>query len=210
MNQHVGVAELFQTPVVLKAPKRQEKPLELLHIGSHIRLARYLRKLIPQAAGERMGVKAGSVLQWERGESSPDFKTVPAVLRFLGYDPYPPPQTTLEERLFALRRAWGWTHEEAAKTFGVAAKTWWTWETGEHAPLPLYAKLLDAFLKERHAEAVKGWADTPPSGDTLAPACFKIVAGRVVNTEGTMTAARIRWERERARKKPEPDSGPDL
>lgn len=198
LGKHLRVALLFQTPTTLKASKRAEMPLKLVHIGNHIRYARYLRKLTPGEAGKQIGVGIRTLLDWEKGVRTPEGKSLPAVLGFLGYDPYPPPQTTLGERLFALRRAWGWSHEEAANAFGVAAKTWWTWEVGEHSPLPLHRKLLETFVESSYAEATKDWQGvTPPSGEIIAPACFKVVKGRIVNTEGTITAARIRWARER-------------
>ena len=201
LGKHLRVALLFQTPTTLKASKKQEKPLELLHIGNHVRYARYLRKLTPGEAGKQIGVGKSTLLDWELGVRKPEGRSLRAVLRFLGYDPYPPPQTTLGERLFALRRAMGWTHEEAGKAFGVSTKTWWTWEAGEHSPLPLHRKLLETFVESRFAGATKDWqGGTPPSGEISAPACFKVVRGRIVNSEGTIAAARIRWERERANK----------
>ena len=41
---------------------------------------------------------------WERGETEPALAFLPAILRFLGYDPRPEP-TTLAERLVAVRHA---------------------------------------------------------------------------------------------------------
>jgi transcriptional regulator with XRE-family HTH domain len=54
---------------------------------------------------------------------------LPAVVRFLGYDPFPSP-TTLPERLLAKRREKGWTINRAARTVGVDPGTWRDWEAG--------------------------------------------------------------------------------
>lgn len=55
---------------------------------------------------------------------------MPAILRFLSYDPYPVP-TTLAERLFMLRRQMGWSLKAAAKQIDVDEGTWAKWELGK-------------------------------------------------------------------------------
>jgi DNA-binding XRE family transcriptional regulator len=192
---------LFLTPITLKAPKRQEKPLEINHLGDHLRYARFRRRLTPIEAGGEIGTNGPSIMRWERGRPAVPARFVPAVLRFLGYDPYPPPRTTLPQQLAALRRAWGWTFLAASKEFGVTEKTWWGWEVGRFKPLPIVRKFLDAFVEARHTEAVSGWPDTPPSGPVLAPACFKVRRGEVICTDQIRIASQIRWEREKQKGK---------
>lgn len=55
---------------------------------------------------------------------------MPAILHFLGYDPFPPP-TTLGGRLLQARRKHGWSTSEAARQLGVDRTTWQDWERGE-------------------------------------------------------------------------------
>ena len=67
----------------------------------------------------------------------PPMRLMPHILSFLGYDPFPKPQT-LSERMRAVRRAMGWTIREAAHSLGVDETTWWTWErTGSGAVVAL-------------------------------------------------------------------------
>lgn len=54
---------------------------------------------------------------------------MPAIIRFLGYDPFPEPKN-LPERLLAKRRAMGWSTREAALQVGVDEGTWRAWEQG--------------------------------------------------------------------------------
>lgn len=54
---------------------------------------------------------------------------LPAVLKFLGYDPFPQP-ASLSDRLVAKRRALGWTIQEAAQQLGVDPGAWADWEQG--------------------------------------------------------------------------------
>jgi transcriptional regulator with XRE-family HTH domain len=54
---------------------------------------------------------------------------MPAVIRFLGYNPLQAP-TTIAERLKAKRRELGWTQKTAARKLGVNPCTWSDWERG--------------------------------------------------------------------------------
>src|SRR5690606_38527271 len=93
-QKHSCVALLFLTPVTLKASNRADRPLKLVHLGDHIRLARYLRRLTPVEAARQIGTNPRNLLPWERGSSNPQIDATPGVLRFLGYDPFPPPRRT--------------------------------------------------------------------------------------------------------------------
>jgi len=57
----------------------------------------------------------------------PSIESVPAIVRFLGYDPFPEP-TTLAQLLLAKRREMGWSMKEAAEAVGVDPGTWGNWE----------------------------------------------------------------------------------
>jgi len=53
----------------------------------------------------------------------------PAIVRFLGYDPFPHPKT-VAQHLLAKRREMGWSIKEAASVIGVDPGTWRKWECG--------------------------------------------------------------------------------
>jgi DNA-binding XRE family transcriptional regulator len=74
-------------------------------------------------------------------------EALPAILRFLGYDPYPPDATTLQGRMLAKRRIMGWSHKKAGEAFGVDKRTWWAWENGVKIPYPRNMLSLEVFLK---------------------------------------------------------------
>ena len=150
------------------------------HIGDHIRLTRFLRKLTPEAAARQIGTIGRSVLAWELGAREPAISTIPGILRFLGYDPFPPPRTTLPERMFATRRSLGLDRLQAARLFGVGERTWGDWELGHHRPSPRQAGVLVRFLETSYAEAVKGWPGKPPEKSVAIPRSFKIQEGRPV------------------------------
>jgi len=55
---------------------------------------------------------------------------MPAILSFLGYDPFPEP-TTVAAKLLKKRLQQGWSIRKAALHLGVDPSTWHNWEAGE-------------------------------------------------------------------------------
>jgi len=100
-----------------------------ISVGDHIRKKRLQLGLIQKQAAERLGVNVWTVLNWEKGRTEPPVAAMPAIVKFLDYNPFPPPKT-LAERLFVKRQEMGWSIKEAAKFVGVAPGTWANWERG--------------------------------------------------------------------------------
>jgi DNA-binding XRE family transcriptional regulator len=92
-----------------------------------------------------LGVCLETVINWEKGRTEPPTTSAPALIAFLGYNPYPPP-TTLPERLLALRRTRGWTLTQAADALGLDEGTWGQWERGEPIAWQRYRDQVEAFL----------------------------------------------------------------
>jgi len=84
-----------------------------LAVGDHIRKRRLELRLLQREAAERIGVTESSVYNWENGVSSPDFRKLPAIIAFLGYNPVPEPKGEAE-RLVWQRRSMGLSQKEAA------------------------------------------------------------------------------------------------
>ena len=101
-----------------------------ISVGDHIRQTRLRLGLLQKEAAERLGVNSWTVLNWERGHTEPPMVSIPAILKFLGYDPFPQPRT-LPQRLLAKRREMGWSIKEAAEFAGVDSGTWANWERGQ-------------------------------------------------------------------------------
>lgn len=116
-------------PIRLKALKPKETDFEPRALGEHVRKRRLEMRLTQTQAAERIGVNPWTILNWEKGNTEPPIASMPALLKFLGYDPLPEPKT-LPERLLAKRRAMGWSIREAARKFGVDPATWRDWEQG--------------------------------------------------------------------------------
>ncbi len=71
-------------------------PLAPRTAGEHIRKRRLGLKLQKDVA-EQLGVDKTSVFKWEGNRSSPEIRYMPAIIRFLGYDPLPLANTVAEE-----------------------------------------------------------------------------------------------------------------
>lgn len=111
----------------LKALKPKETDFEPQTLGEHLRKRRLELSLSQKQVAGELGVNSWTVLNWEKGHSAPPYEALPRILRWLGSDPFPVPQT-LPERLAAKRRAMGWSVRQAARNVGVDPGTWGDWE----------------------------------------------------------------------------------
>ena len=97
-------------------------------IGQHLKRERQLRKMFQKDVANELGINQWTLIGWEKGTkqiSQPSF--FPRVIAWLGYDPFPKPETEGEELQQArLRR--GLTAREAAKEANVDQGTWLRFE----------------------------------------------------------------------------------
>lgn len=124
------VALLQFVPIRLKALKPKETDFEPGSLGEHLRKRRLVLGLTQGQGAKRLGINSWTVLNWEKGHTEPPFESMPAIVQFLGYDPFPEPKS-LPERLLAKRRSMGWSIRKAAQNLGVNQGTWGDWERGK-------------------------------------------------------------------------------
>ena len=65
-------------------------PTQLKTVGDHVRKKRLGLKMLQKEVVEQLGVCQPSVFNWEANTSAPEIRYMPAVIRFLGYNPLPP------------------------------------------------------------------------------------------------------------------------
>ncbi len=141
-------------PITLKALKPKEADFEPQTLGEHIRKRRLELWLTQRQLGDRLGVSSNTVLNWERGHTDAPFQCIPAILGFLGYDPFPV-ASGLPEHMLSKRRVMGWSIAKAARHLGVDEGTWAAWERGETILFREHRARIARFLG-LHAEAVHG------------------------------------------------------
>ena len=74
--------------------------------------------MLQREVAERIGVGETSVFNWEANTVSPEIRHMPAIIRFLGYNPLPEAKSW-GERLVRHRASMELTQGEAAKRLGV-------------------------------------------------------------------------------------------
>ena len=132
--------------VTLKGLKPKDTEFEPQSLGEHIRKRRLELRLSQQEVARRLGCSWRTVFNWENGKTKPATESIPAIIGFLGYDPFPAP-ASLSDRLAAVRRANGWTIKQAGEQLGVDEGTWARWEkTG--VPWKRHQEILQSFLEE--------------------------------------------------------------
>ncbi|MGH8455375.1 MAG: helix-turn-helix domain-containing protein [Stenotrophobium sp.] len=111
---------VFQRPqLVISSPQT---------IAQHLRRCRLARGLRRRDVTQLLGIAMGTVAGWESGRE-PEIESMPAILDFLGYDPYQA-SDQLPDRLRPLRRRAGLTIANAAARARVSRLTWASWEAG--------------------------------------------------------------------------------
>ncbi len=101
--------------------------------------------LMQKEVAEQLGVNTWTILNWEKGHTEPPIASIPAIAKFLGYDPFPEPKS-VSEHLFTRRRAMGWSIKEAATKLGVDPGTWGSWESGQTIQYRRHRTLVAQFL----------------------------------------------------------------
>jgi DNA-binding XRE family transcriptional regulator len=96
------------------------------------------------------GVDKSSIHNRETNVCEPELKYMPAVIRFLGYNPLPP-GNGCGDRLVQCRTALGLSQRESAARLGVDQSTLARWERGERQPAGKFAQRVLRFLAEVEA-----------------------------------------------------------
>jgi len=102
-------------------------------IGDHIRKRRMDLGLQQREVAADIGVSTDTVCSWETQGRVPEIRTMPRIVRFLGYVPMSRPRKT-GDRLLAFRLIHGYTQHEAACVLGVNPSTWSAWENDRTVP----------------------------------------------------------------------------
>jgi transcriptional regulator with XRE-family HTH domain len=129
-------------------PKPTAYPSTISTLGDHIRKRRLDLKLLQKQAATRIGVHELTITNWERNATVPAIRHIPAIIRFLGYDPQSS-TTSLPERLAASRKALGLSQRKMAERLGVDPATIKNWEAGRHQPTGKSVDMVAGMLSDR-------------------------------------------------------------
>jgi len=142
-------------PLVLprshRLSSRTRVPEQCLSVGDHLRRRRLASRLLQKQVADRLGVDKTSVYNWENNRTTPAFEYMPAIIRFLGYDPQPPARDW-GDRLAQCRKAAGLSQKEAARQMQVDPGTLARWERGQRQPEGEYETRALGFLADAGAQ----------------------------------------------------------
>jgi DNA-binding transcriptional regulator YiaG len=120
-------------------------PKEIITIADHLRKRQLEVKLSQAAVARRIGVSEDTITYWENGRTVPLISAVPAVIAFLGYNPYEVDTSTLGGKVKQFRLMKGLSLKNFAKMLRVAPSTVKSWEDNEFTPASNnYKRLMDS------------------------------------------------------------------
>jgi transcriptional regulator with XRE-family HTH domain len=125
-------------------PKSSAYPKELKTLGDHIRKRRLDLRLFQEQVAERIGVDEDTIFRWEGNKSKPQVQFIPAIIKFLGYNPIPLPESP-GHKLLSYRQAHGLSQRALAKRTGVDPKAVELYEQGKRPLSKKILKLLGSF-----------------------------------------------------------------
>lgn len=114
-------------------------------LGQRLRMRRLELGLRQMDAATMLGVDPKTVMWWERDVREPYVHQYPAIITFLGSEPWAEPRS-LPEQLLAFRRRTGLSIAIAAANIGADEGTWRRWEAGEWTPQRRLASRLRLLL----------------------------------------------------------------
>ena len=132
-------------PVRARALKPSIAALQQDELGAKLKRRRLELGLRQVEAAERIGVTETTIVDWERHNKKPMVTHYPAIISFLGYEPWRTPQT-LGEKLLAARRRRGLSAKRAAELVGVDEGTFAGWEREKRGPLLRSKVICDRFI----------------------------------------------------------------
>ena len=116
-------------------------------LGGRLRRRRRELGLRRSDAARLLGIDPKSLFWWERDAREPEARRYPAIIAYLGEEPWLDP-SGLGDRLLAERRRRGLSIKEAAHLLGVDEVTFWWWESGRRRPRhPRTKNLVDGFFR---------------------------------------------------------------
>jgi transcriptional regulator with XRE-family HTH domain len=120
-------------------------------LGDHLLRRRLTLKLLQKQVAKQVGVDEASIHNWETNRTKPGVAYMPAIIRFLGYNPLPPVDGWAD-RLVQCRTVLGLSQKESAKRMGVDSSTLARWERGEREPTGKFVARASRLLAAAEAE----------------------------------------------------------
>jgi Mg chelatase-like protein len=152
MNPCGRVAMLPYVKASLRSFRKEFQKDKGKSLAAYLRLRRLELGLLQKDAATRLGTCEATFANWEKGTRKPSVRYYPLIIEFLGYEPWPVPQS-LGEKLMAQRRRLGLSVKRAARDMSIDEGTWTAWERGKRKPTKPSMRLIRSFI----AQPDDGW-----------------------------------------------------
>ncbi len=116
-------------------------------LGDHLKRRRLELRQFQKEVSLRLGVNEWTYHNWETNKNVPMVSMYPKIIEFLGYYPFPEPQT-LGEHILGYRRRKGLSLKRMAKILDVDEGTLTRWEKGIVPHALAHRRVLDSFFAE--------------------------------------------------------------
>lgn len=93
------------------------------YVGGKIKNKRMEQGLTQEQTARHLGVERNCIIDWENKHTDPPVEYYPAIIRFLGYFPFPVNVNTTEGKVKYYRFINGLSQENMAKIYGIASAT---------------------------------------------------------------------------------------
>ena len=127
-------------------------PKSLSTLGEQVRKRRLDLQLKREEVSLQLGVSPETLTNWEMGRREPQPESIPAIIRFLSYDPFPEPGS-FGERLSQERMRRGLSRRGLGALVRVDKARLGRWEEGRSKPSPIVAGRIATFF---------GWSESDP------------------------------------------------
>jgi transcriptional regulator with XRE-family HTH domain len=163
-DRTISIARKDVAPVWTRSFPVSKQPKS---IGEHLRKRRFRIGIRQSEAAQRLGISERTLSLWECDEVYPAWPQQPALIDYLGYDPFVNPELgrpkgnetpvvailapngslTIGQQIRKLRMESRKTLTGCAKELNVSIKTMRDWETGRRKPSSRLLKQITAFLQ---------------------------------------------------------------
>lgn len=137
----------YRFEIKTKKPISKDYPKALRTLGDHLRKRRLDLNLTQKQIADNIGVDEATIWNWERNKTEPLTRQIPAIVSFLGYDPFNASSPSLADTLLHYRRSHGLSQRKLARLISIDPVTLSRLESGNAKCFDSIIKKVAAFIK---------------------------------------------------------------
>jgi transcriptional regulator with XRE-family HTH domain len=141
----------YKIEIPLQIPSLPEFAQEPVTLGDHLRRRRLELGMFQKDVAAQIGVTPSTIWNWEHGWTV-DFRFIPQIITFLGYNPIPCPDDIIE-RLAWYKQVNGLTLEQLGTEMGRDPEQLADWLAGRHTPCRRNREDVERFLGRKISRA---------------------------------------------------------